>query len=206
MSTSNVISSTRMTLCALLVLCACKSTPKEPTTQPAAAVDPNRVERAQITSELTAKAEVVAVNPTTRIIALRSEDGSLFQVMAGQEVRNFGQIAAGDTLRVQYRETLAASIRPASEAAVPVEAGAAAVRAKPGAKPGAGVGAAISLRARVESIDRVRDIVVCSLASGEMFARRVMTPEGREFVKVLKIGDTVQLDYTEAVALSIDKL
>jgi len=80
------------------------------------------------------------------------------------------------------------------------------VRAKAGAKPGAGVGAGISVRAKVESIDRERDIVVCSLASGEMIARRVLTPEGRGFVKTLKIGDTVQLDYTEALALSIDKL
>lgn len=203
MSTPNVLSSTRLVVCALLALCACKST--KDATQPGAA-DPNRAERAQITNEVTAMAEVVAVNPTTRIVALRREDGSLFQVKAGQEVRNFAQIAAGDTLRVQYRETLAASLRPAGETAKPVEAGAAAVRAKAGEKPGLGVGAGISVRTRIESIDRERDIVVCSLASGELIARRILTPEGRGFVKGLKIGDTVQLDYTEALALSIDKL
>ena len=202
MSTLNVFPSARLVLCSLLALCACK-TSKD--TTPGSA-DPDRVEKAQITNEVTAKAEVVAVNPTTRIIALRREDGTLFQVVAGPEMRNFAQIAAGDTLRVQYRETLAASVRPAGETATPVEAGAAAVRAKAGAKPGAGVGAGISVRAKVESIDRERNIVVCSLASGEMIARRILTPEGRGFVKTLKIGDTVQLDYTEALALSIDKL
>ena len=204
MSTLSVFSSTRLALCVLLALCACKS--NKDATKPSGSADQGRVERAQLTSEFTAKAEVVAVNPSTRIIALRREDGSLFQVMAGQDVRNFAQIAAGDTLRVQYRETLAASVRPAGETAMPVEAGAAAVRAKAGAKPGVGVGAGISVRAKIESIDRERDIVVCSLASGEIIARRILTPEGRGFVKGLKIGDTVQLDYTEALALSIDKL
>ena len=204
MSTLTVFSPSRLAICGLLALCACK-TSKEPT-QPSGTADPDRVERAQITNDVTAKAEVVTVSPTTRIITLRREDGTLFQIMAGQEVRNFAQIAAGDTLRVQYRETLAASVRPAGETAMPVEAGAAAVRAKAGAKPGAGVGAGISVRAKVESIDRERNIVVCSLASGEMIARRILTPEGRGFVKGLKIGDMVQLDYTEALALSIDKL
>lgn len=199
----DICSKTLLGLGVLLALCGCKTT--KDATQPGSA-DPNRVERAQLTNELTAMAEVVAVDPATRIIALRREDGSLFQVKAGPDVRNFAQIAAGDTLRVQYRETLAASLRPAGETAVPVEAGAVAARAKAGAKPGGGVGVGISVRAKVESIDRERDIVVCSLASGEIIARRILTPEGRGFVKGLKVGDTVQLDYTEALALSIAKL
>src|SRR5262245_14669976 len=99
MSTRNVLSSPRTVLCALLALCACK-TSKDNTTNPSASADPSRVERAQITSEVTAKAEVVAVNPATRIIALRREDGSLFQVMAGQDVRNFAQIKRSEERRV----------------------------------------------------------------------------------------------------------
>ncbi|HEU4419321.1 MAG TPA: hypothetical protein VFT55_10305, partial [Planctomycetota bacterium] len=126
----DICSKTLLGLGVLLAMCACKTT--KDATQPAGSADPNRVERAELTNELTATAEVVAVNPTKRIIALRREDGSLFEVKAGQDMRNFAQIAAGDTLRVQYRETLAASLRPAGETAMPVEAGAAAARAKAG--------------------------------------------------------------------------
>lgn len=43
-----------------------------------------------------------------------------------------------------------------------------------------------------------------SLASGELIARRIQTPQGREFVSGLKVGDIVQLDYKEAAALSIE--
>ena len=52
---------------------------------------------------------------------------------------------------------------------------------------------------------RERDIVVFSLASGELIAHRLQTPQGREFVEGLKVGNVVQLDYAEAAALSIEK-
>ncbi|HEX6812080.1 MAG TPA: hypothetical protein VF384_10695 [Planctomycetota bacterium] len=156
-------------------------------------------------NELSTTAKVVAVEATSRIITLRRDDDSLLKVKAGPDVRNFGQIAAGDTLRVQYRETLAAALRPAGTAKS-AEAAAAMGRAKPGAAPAAGFGIGVSLLVKIESIDRERDIVVFSVASGEVMARRIVTPEGRGFVKGLQIGDMVQLDYTESLALSIEKI
>ena len=65
---------------------------------------------------------------------------------------------------------------------------------------------AVSLRVKIESIDRTREIVVFSLASGELIARRLQTAEGRELVQELEVGDLVQLDYTETLALGIEKL
>jgi hypothetical protein len=64
---------------------------------------------------------------------------------------------------------------------------------------------AASQRVKVESIDRTNQIVVFSQASGELIARRIQTPQGRDFVKKLKPGDVVQLVYVEAVALSIEE-
>jgi hypothetical protein len=48
--------------------------------------------------------------------------------------------------------------------------------------------------------------VVFSLASGELVARRLQTAEGRAFVTSLVIGDVVQLDFTQSLALGIEKL
>jgi hypothetical protein len=121
-------------------------------------------------------------------------------------VRNFDKIAVGDRLRVRYKETLTASRLPAGEKATPMEGVVAAGRAEPGATPAGAVGIGLSVRVRIESIDREREIVVFSLASGELLSHRIATPEGVEFVKGLKVGDTVQLDYTEVMAISIEKL
>jgi hypothetical protein len=185
--------------CSLLALCACKSSSTSPPPPP-------ETRRAEITNEFTALAEVVALAPAERRLTLRREDGTSIVVQAGEGVRNFGEIAVGDALRVRYKETLRASLRPPGESLEPAEAAFLAARAKPGAKPGAGVGVAFSVRVRIESIDRERDIVVFAPASGDLFARRILTPQGREFVDGLEVGDTVQLDYAESLALAIQEL
>ena len=186
---------------ALLVLGACQS--NEPASQPTSAVAPTH---ATISNEFSATAEVVAVDAKTRVVTLRHEDGTLTPVKCGEAVRNFAQITVGDTLHVRYVETLEATLLPAGETAESATAAAASVGAEPGATPAGGVGVAISARVKVESLDLEHDIVVFSLGSGELSARRVVTPEGRAFVKGLKIGDTVQVDYTEVLALAIEKV
>ena len=170
--------------------------------------DPKQAEpkKAELTSQVAETAEVVAIDPPTRSITVRSDDGVLVRIKAGDEVRNYDQIAVGDKLKVVYRDSLTVTRRPAGESATPVAAAAVAGRAEAGAKPGAGVGMMISVRVKIESIDREHDIVVFSSASGALRARRVVTAEGRDFVKELKVGDTVQLDYAEAMAVSIDKM
>jgi hypothetical protein len=62
----------------------------------------------------------------------------------------------------------------------------------------------VSARVKVESIDRDHEIVTFSRASGELGSHRVTTPEGREFLKQLNVGDVVQIDADQALALSIE--
>ena len=179
----------------VLALGACNSSGSSPAS-----------DRAQLNNEIKVTAKVTAVDPGQRLITLRREDGSLFRVVAGEAVRNFDQIAVGDSLRVQYREMLVATrLQPGETGAKPSVA-AAVARAEPGAKPSAGTSVAASVVVTIQSIDRDAEVVVFSLDSGELFARKVATDEGRAFVKGLKPGDMVQLDYTEVLALSVEKL
>lgn len=161
---------------------------------------------ARLSNELVTQVEVVAVEPSERIVTLRREDGSQFRVKAGEAVRNFAQIAVGDALRVKYRETLEATRLPEGSSVRPAALALGAGGAKQGAKPAGGVGLAVSVRVQITSIDREHGVVVFALPSGELIARTIVTPEGREFVKGLEVGDVVQLDYTEVLALSIEKL
>ena len=163
-------------------------------------------DRAEISNEISASAVVVAVDAASRLVTLRREDGSVFDILAGENVRNFEQIEVGDALSVRFEERLTASRRPAGEATVPAQVLLAAGRAESGDKPGAGMGVAISQRVRIESIDLANDIVVFSLDSGELIAQRLATPVGRAFVAGLELGDTVQLDYSRAVALTMEEL
>ncbi len=163
-------------------------------------------QKARVTNEFEASAQVVSIEPAERRVTLRREDGSEFALGLGENVRNFEQIAAGDVVRVKYRETLAAAKLPAGTDISVAEGAFAAGRAPEGAKPGAGLGAALSVRVRVESVDLEHDIVAFSLASGELLARRLRTPEGRAFAHGLQVGDLVQLDYAESVAIAVQEL
>jgi hypothetical protein len=186
---------------AMLALVGCKSTESDAT-----GTDTSTPERVEISNEVSAEAEVTAVEREARIVTLKREDGTLFKLTVGQAARNFDQIAVGDKVRVRYKASLAASIRPAGETTQPAQGVAGAARTEAGAKPGGGVGMAATVRVKVESLDLARDIVTLSLASGELISHRLATPEGRAFAKGLKVGDIVQIDYSEALALSVEEL
>jgi hypothetical protein len=177
---------------------ACKSSDPEPA--------PPQVSRGQISNEYTSVARVVAVSPSDRIVTLSREDGSQFPVQCGSAVANFGQIAVGDVVRVRYQETLVAEKLPAGTKVGPGEGAITSAKARAGAKPGAGAGMAFSLPVRIESIDRELGIVTFSPESGELISRRIKTPQGKEFVQGLKVGDVVQLNYAEVIALTVEEL
>jgi hypothetical protein len=160
----------------------------------------------ELTNELTATSQVTAVDKATRVVTLRREDGNLFQVLCGSDVRNFDQIAAGDTLRVKFKESLKVSLTPPGAGGPDAAAGVVAARAPVGATPAAAAGIGVSVRVKIESIDKEHGIVVFSLPSGELISHRIQTEDGHKFVEALKIGDKVQLDYHQAFALAIEKV
>jgi len=159
---------------------------------------------AQLFNEVNATVHVVALDKATRLVTLREEDGRMVEIRAGDELRNFDQIVVGDALKVHYRQSLAATLLPPGSDPNQSQGGLVAARAEPGAKPGGSVGAHVSVRVKIISVDAAREVVVFSMSSGELVAHQIATPEGREFIKGLKVGDVVQLDYSEALALSIE--
>ncbi|MBX3462465.1 MAG: hypothetical protein KF830_04800 [Planctomycetes bacterium] len=154
---------------------------------------------------VTATAKVTSVDRARRVLVLRTERGESQRLLAGPEVRNFDQIAVGDTVRADYRVSLAVALEPAGDAAPDVTIDAAAGRAAAGATPGAGVGAQVSVVVRIESVDLGKHVVVFTAPGGELHVAEVQRPEGREFLRGLKAGDRVRITYTEALAVRLEK-
>jgi hypothetical protein len=189
-----------------LAACASESSHTAVKAAPAGTTVSSAGTHTQISDQLSATATVVALDKAQRLVTLRGDDGRVFQIKAGDEVRNFDQIAVSDQLKVKYKVTLSATLLPAGEAQSAPVGGVVAARAAPGEKPAAGMSAMVSVRVKVASLDPAHDIVVCTLPSGELVAHKVATDEGRAFVKHLKPGDLVQLDYSEALALSVEEV
>ena len=160
---------------------------------------------AQVTQELTAEATVKAVDQQNRLVTLEREDGSTITFLAGPEVRNLPQIAAGDKVKARYRESLLASVKKPGEAVKPTAVAAAVSRAEPGAAPGATAGQQVTVTVRIESVDTEKNRVAFTLPSGAMRIVSVKQPEMQEYIKGLKPGDQVEITYTEAVAISVEK-
>ena len=162
-------------------------------------------QRASISQELTLESSVRAVNPETRQITLHNEDGSDVVIVAGPDVVNFDQIEVGDTVRAQYRETLAAERLDPDEPTREPMAEVAVAQAEPGEKPGAGVAAGAAVTVTVQSVDHDQHIVVFSDESGALQTVRAQQEEGQAFVAGLKTGDRVQLVYSEAIAITVEE-
>jgi hypothetical protein len=176
---------------AAILIAGCTSTPAAP-------------RKAQITDEVAVQATVVAVDKASRELILQRSDGSQVAVVAGPEVRNFDQIAAGDTLNARYTVSLTARRLDPDEVANEPGAGMAAARAEPGEKPGAAIGAGVTMTVVVNSVDRDTHTVVVTGPDGNTQAIEAQRQTGKRFVEGLKPGDRVELTYGEALVLAVE--
>lgn len=197
------------TIAAALALSAalaggCKSSSDEKDMAPSSSTAGGQ-HTAQVQQEIAASATVLSVNRSSRLLTLQKKDGKSVVVEVPPEVRNFDQIQAGDKVTVRYTEAVAASIVEPGQAVKPASATVAAGTAEPGMKPAAAVGGQMSATVRIESIDLEKNIVVFTPPEGGMQAVHVVRPEGQKFIRTLKAGDQVEITYTTAMAISVEK-
>jgi hypothetical protein len=60
---------------------------------------------------VTATATVTAIDLPTRQVMLRRPDGSTLTVFAGEQVRNLPQLSVGDTVTIDFYDTLALELK-----------------------------------------------------------------------------------------------
>lgn len=173
---------------AALILSACAAPPPKPV------VRENLVQRT---------ATVESIDQASRLVTLRGEDGHGFTVQVSDEVRNLGQVKAGDKVSVSFFEALAAEVKKPGEGVQGVQADVAAVRAEPGERPGAGAGVLLRTTVEILSIDTQFNTVTFRRSDGATRIVAVETPEGRQFIRGLRPGDQVEIAYTEAVAIEV---
>jgi hypothetical protein len=158
-----------------------------------------------ISGEEQISAVIESIDPVTRQVLLRGPQGEMVNVTAGPQVRNLEQLKPGDQVVVSYREALAAELaKPGSSAPQPqvVEK---MNRAAPGSTPGASMEQMIKARVKVTGVDHKHNRV--SFIGPAKIERTVdvTDPNMQNFLQTLKVGDEVDLTYTEAIAVSVEK-
>lgn len=152
---------------------------------------------------VTSTAEVIAIDHSTRSVALRMPDGSEVAFEAGPQVERLDQVEAGDSVRVSYLESVVYHLRKPGESAPGVSVQEEAIRTEPGAAPGAAAARSVFVTATVRALDASVPSVTLESSTGELRTLRVRNADR---LKGVKIGDLVEFTFTQAIAVELEKL
>ena len=151
---------------------------------------------------VTATATVRSVDMKTRHVTLEGADGKRFTVVAGPDVRNLGQVKKGDVLRITYRESIAYQVNKPGKTMPGTSASTDVSRAPLGAKPGGSVTNTVTVRATIAAIDKAKSEVSLRDAQDNVTVVKAKDPSKLDQVAV---GDIVDITYTEALAIAVEK-
>jgi Cu/Ag efflux protein CusF len=168
-------------------------------TEPAPAGTPPSGTLAEQTE--TATATVEKIDHETRHVTLRRADGSTATLRVGPEARNLSQVKPGDQVVVAYHESLAYEVKRAGQGTPGAALTEATARAELGERPRGLEAQQLTVTSTIEAIDTSAGTVTLKDADGETITTKVRDPEK---LKLVRVGDLVELTYTEAIAVSVE--
>ena|SRR5580698_480558 len=177
----------------------------QPAAAPAAATPAPATAMAANTPAVTSKlstvtATVQAVYPDKRSVTLVGPDGKVQTIFVDEKVK-LDRIKAGDKVRVSFYQGLAAQIAKNGQT-VTDPAGSTFAYKNPNG-PGGGAGQSVTVTVKILGIDPGTNKVAFQSQDGSQHVIAVKAPEMKKFIRTLKPGDTVDVTYTESVAVSI---
>ena len=157
---------------------------------------------ATVTEIYTLRAVVAAVDKSTRSVTLAAPDGQKTTFKAGDEARNFDQIAVGDHVTAQIWEVLSMHLTgKGSSSDSEADAAVAAGRTPKGAKPGGFIVASTEEFATVIAVDPESRQGTLKFPDGKW--RSLQVGPNVDLTNV-KPGDKVSIRHTEGAAISVE--
>jgi len=148
--------------------------------------------------ELTTKIE--AIDKTARLVTLKDKDGATETVYCGPEVKRFDELKVGDTITMRYYESIAYAIRkPGQPSGLPAQPGPSVTRGQ-GPKPGGTIAQQETATVTVKAIDEKVPSVTVVTEDKRTVSFKV---DDKKNLKDVKVGDKVEITYTEAVMISV---
>jgi hypothetical protein len=154
------------------------------------------------TNLVTATARVKAIDMQTRHVTLERADGSEVTIYADDTVRNLPQVKVGDEVTTSYYESLAYEVKKPGTAAPGATVAEETARARLGDKPAGAQARLTTVVTTIAGIDKAAGTVTLRGPTGTVTTVKARDPRNLERVAV---GDLVEVTYTEAVAVSVDK-
>jgi hypothetical protein len=151
------------------------------------------------------RARVKAIDLKTRKVTLVGPQGNTFSVIAGEEVRNLGQIKPGDTVVTRYHASVVYVLAPAGTQLPQDTLDVAGGRAAPGEKPAGAAGAKLVVTGLVVGVDPAANTVsVVDRSGGAVRTIHVMDPERQKQLPNIKTGQTITAVVSEGIAIAVE--
>lgn len=151
---------------------------------------------------VTLTATVEAIDLDHRLVTLKGPKGRVETVQVDERVKNLPQVQVGDQVVVKYYEAIALRVLAPGEATPSPSATGAVATAQPGQMPAAVGGREVTVTVTIEAINRKAGTVTFKGPEGNSHTVKAQDPKNLEKVKV---GDKVEITYTEALGISVEK-
>ncbi len=150
-------------------------------------------------------ATVEAIDYDKREATLKGPLGNSVTFIVDERVKRLNEIQVGDTVAADYYVSVAAELRPptAEEEKQPLMILEGAGKSPPGTSPAGGGLRQIKAVCTIEGLDRPTETVTLKGPQGRYASVRVADPAN---LPHLRIGDTVLVTYTEALAISVEEI
>ena len=149
---------------------------------------------------MTAVGVVQTVDMQSRLISIKAEDGKIFTIKAGPEVRNLAQIGPGSVVKVNYQEALAVALDKAPSGGINVREDTVSVGRTPaGSQPGATIEQSVKMIGTILAIDPAKRTVTLQ---GAIHHVTLKIPASMD-LKDLKVGDQVAAVYVQELGIAV---
>jgi hypothetical protein len=150
----------------------------------------------------TRTATVTKIDAKDRWITLKLADGSMLDVQAGPEVKNFAQIKVGDKVVATQQDTVSVEVLAPGQAAPNLTGGSSTVTAPLGAKPMAVQVDTVVVSGKVTAIDHAKRTVTLQGPQGNSHSF-VVGPAAKRFNEV-KVNDVVVITVKSATSIQVE--
>jgi Cu/Ag efflux protein CusF len=150
--------------------------------------------------EVTVRGTVAAVDKEKQTVTLKGPKRTL--TLRVQDPKKLEAISVGDPVVARYYESLAFQVKKAGSATPGTSAKEAVASSKPGETPAGAVERQITVTATITAIDKKAHTVTITGPDGNTETVKARDPKNLEKIKV---GDLVEITYTQALAVSLDK-
>ena len=151
------------------------------------------------------RATVKSVDLKSRMVTLVGPQGNTLTLKVSDEVANLPTVKPGAKVNVRYYASTAFVLSPPGAKLPDDSLTAAGARAAPGQTPAGAVGARLVVTGLIVGVDpAAHKIDLVNPSGGAVRSIAVVTPEGQQNLKLVKVGDTITAVISEALAVALD--